>query len=147
MVKGMLFIESNYLDFDSAAIKSISRAVLDARAVPSIRGTASIEGHTDSVRGDRYNQLLSLRLTEAVRDYLLSQEVSRIPSSAPAGTVRLIRMKAMTRSQGVLATAEPKLSFGIRFSGWLASDATTAGRKSSNLEPKAPLMEINGHSH
>ena len=66
MVKGIRFIESNYFDFDSAAIKSISRAVLDARAVPSIRGTASIEGHTDSVGGDRYNQLLSLRLAEAV---------------------------------------------------------------------------------
>tara|TARA_Y100000588_G_C13990590_1_gene811282 strand:+ start:112 stop:486 length:375 start_codon:yes stop_codon:yes gene_type:complete len=35
-----------------------------------------IEGHTDSVGADRYNQLLSLRRAEAVRDYLISQGIA-----------------------------------------------------------------------
>ena len=76
----VLFIESIHFDFDSAAIKPISKAVLDARAVPIMRDNSGIkvriEGHTDSVGADRYNQLLSLRRAEAVRDYLISQGIA-----------------------------------------------------------------------
>ena len=35
-----------------------------------------VEGHTDSIGGNRYNQLLSLRRAEEVRDYLISQGVA-----------------------------------------------------------------------
>ena len=77
-----VFIEAVHFDFDSAAIKAISKAVLDARAVPVLRDNADmrvrIEGHTDSVGPDRYNQLLSLRRAEAVRAYLVSQGIDEI---------------------------------------------------------------------
>ena len=74
-----VFIESIHFDFDSAAIKPISKAVLDARAVPVLRNDDSIrlriEGHTDSVGPERYNQSLSLRRAESVRAYLVSQGI------------------------------------------------------------------------
>ena len=77
-----LFIESIHFDFDSAVIKAVSKAVLDARAVPIMRNNPSskvrVEGHTDSVGPERYNQLLSLRSAEAVRDYLVSQGIDAI---------------------------------------------------------------------
>ena len=80
MMEEALFIESIHFDFDSAVIKPISKAVLDARAVPIMRDNGGIkvriEGHTDSVGSDRYNQLLSLRRAEAVRDYLTSQGIA-----------------------------------------------------------------------
>jgi outer membrane protein OmpA-like peptidoglycan-associated protein len=43
-------------------------------AYPSLR--LSVEGHTDSVGGDDYNQQLSERRAEAVRDYLVQQGIS-----------------------------------------------------------------------
>ena len=77
-----VFIEAIHFDFDSVVIKAISKAVLDARAVPAMRNNSGmrvrIEGHTDSVGPDRYNQLLSLRRVEAVRDYLMSQGIEEI---------------------------------------------------------------------
>ena len=75
----MVFIEAIHFDFDSAEIKPISKAVLDARAVPVLRNDDSIrlriEGHTDSVGPERYNQQLSLRRAESVRQYLVSQGI------------------------------------------------------------------------
>ena len=77
-----VFIESIHFDFDSAKIKPISKAVLDARAVPALRDNTGIrvriEGYTDSTGPERYNQLLSLRRAEAVRDYLASQGIDEI---------------------------------------------------------------------
>lgn len=77
-----VFIEAVHFDFDSAAIKVISKAVLDARAVPALRDNPDIrvriEGHTDSVGPERYNQLLSLRRAETVRAYLVSQGIDEI---------------------------------------------------------------------
>jgi outer membrane protein OmpA-like peptidoglycan-associated protein len=43
-------------------------------AYPSLR--LSVEGHTDSVGGDDYNQQLSERRAEAVRDYLVQQGIA-----------------------------------------------------------------------
>lgn len=77
-----VFIESIHFDFDSSQIKAISKAVLDARAVPALRENSGmrvrIEGHTDSVGPERYNQLLSLRRAEAVRNYLMSQGIEEV---------------------------------------------------------------------
>ena len=78
----VVFIESIHFDFDSASIKDISKAVLDARAVPVLRDNSDIrvriEGHTDSVGPEGYNQALSLRRAEAVRQYLVSQGIDEI---------------------------------------------------------------------
>ena len=77
-----VFIESVHFDFGSAAIKPISKAVLDARAVPVLRDNPDIrvriEGHTDSVGPEQYNQQLSLRRAESVRSYLMSQGIDEV---------------------------------------------------------------------
>jgi outer membrane protein OmpA-like peptidoglycan-associated protein len=49
-------------------------------AYPSLR--LSVEGHTDSVGGDDYNQQLSERRAEAVRDYLVQQGIASDSVSA-----------------------------------------------------------------
>ena len=43
-------------------------------AYPSLH--VSVEGHTDSVGGDDYNQSLSERRAQAVRDYFVQQGIS-----------------------------------------------------------------------
>jgi OOP family OmpA-OmpF porin len=64
--------------FDSDEITGASMATLDfaaesLRECPNVRTAA--EGHTDSVGNDAYNQSLSQRRAESVRDYLTSQGV------------------------------------------------------------------------
>lgn len=80
MMQDALFIESVHFDFDSAAIKPISKAVLDARALPILKQNSGvkvrIEGHTDSSGPAGYNEKLSLRRAIAVRDYLKSQGIA-----------------------------------------------------------------------
>ena len=79
MVDKVVFIESVHFDFDSAKIKDISKAVLDARAVPAILNNPEIDvlvaGHTDSTGSDDYNNGLSMERAAAVREYLMSQGV------------------------------------------------------------------------
>jgi len=65
---------------DSAMIPAEGREQLDAiaaglRAVPGA-AQVSIEGHADATGSDRYNEALSLRRAQAVRDYLVSQGVA-----------------------------------------------------------------------
>ena len=70
-------------DFNKATIKPGARDELDA-AVKTLRDNPSVnvvvEGHTDSVGSDSYNQKLSERRAQAVRDYLVRQgiDASRI---------------------------------------------------------------------
>lgn len=66
-------------DFDRATIRSDARPVLDeAVATLQREGTISIvaEGHTDSRGTDAYNENLSLRRANAVRDYLVKGGIS-----------------------------------------------------------------------
>lgn len=65
--------------FDSAEIDPSSSVVLDVvaqtlRDNPGFR--VRVEGHTDSVGADAYNQQLSQRRAESVRRYLVGQGVS-----------------------------------------------------------------------
>jgi OOP family OmpA-OmpF porin len=65
--------------FDSAEISGLSMATLDVaaetlRACPNVRSI--VGGHTDSVGSDAYNQGLSLRRAESVRNYLSNHGVS-----------------------------------------------------------------------
>jgi outer membrane protein OmpA-like peptidoglycan-associated protein len=50
----------------------------------------AIEGHTDSVGSDSYNQKLSLARAGSVRDYLVEQgiPIQRIPSTQGLGRTR-----------------------------------------------------------
>lgn len=72
-------VETIHFDFDSAAIKPIGKAVLDARVIPALRANPDVNirivGHTDSVGPAEYNLGLSLRRAESVRDYIVSQGI------------------------------------------------------------------------
>ena len=64
-------------DFDKADLRSDARNAL--KQVGDIvrekaRGTVRIEGHTDSKGGDAYNQKLSERRANSVRDWLVKNE-------------------------------------------------------------------------
>jgi OOP family OmpA-OmpF porin len=70
-------------DFDKSNIKSEFAPILDEAAQilkdnPNIKVT--IEGHTDSIGSDAYNQRLSERRAQAVKQYLVSRgiEASRL---------------------------------------------------------------------
>lgn len=67
-------------DFDKATIRNDARPVLnEAIAALQREGTVLIvaEGHTDSRGTDAYNENLSLRRANAVRDYLVAGGISR----------------------------------------------------------------------
>lgn len=66
-------------DYDKSNIRSDARAILDEAAQtlkdnPDVR--VSIEGHTDSIGSDSYNQRLSERRAQAVKAYLVSKGVA-----------------------------------------------------------------------
>jgi len=69
---------SALFDFDQAVIKRAGRKELDALAA-SLQSSGGehihVVGHTDSMGADAYNQDLSLRRANAVRNYLAKQGV------------------------------------------------------------------------
>ena len=72
-------------DFDKAIIKPEGKSVLDAaiqtlKEQPDVR--IAVEGHTDSVGTDAYNQGLSERRAEAVVEYLAAGGIARGRMSA-----------------------------------------------------------------
>jgi outer membrane protein OmpA-like peptidoglycan-associated protein len=73
VLRGVLF------DFNKSDIREDSRAVLDEAADglkdnPNVR--ISVEGHTDAVGSDLYNEKLSVRRAEAVFRYLVNHGVA-----------------------------------------------------------------------
>lgn len=69
-----------YFEFDSAVIDAVSYPLLDAVAKalnehPEVT-LVSIQGHTDTVGAEAYNQQLSEARAASVRDYLVSRGVS-----------------------------------------------------------------------
>lgn len=76
---GVIRLRGVNFDFDRAEIRPASRPILDQAAqrlnqCPGER--LQVEGHTDSIGADAYNQGLSERRARAVRDYLVSRGVS-----------------------------------------------------------------------
>ena len=66
-------------EYDSATLTSESRPVLselaaDLKKYPRLK--IELQGHTDSKGSDKYNQQLSGKRAQSVRDYLLQQGVS-----------------------------------------------------------------------
>lgn len=79
--RGTVLVLSDIMfDFDSAAIKPGSEHALDEIAEFLINQDASelkVEGHTDSLGTDQYNDVLSRDRAEAVRNALVARGVSR----------------------------------------------------------------------
>lgn len=77
--KPLVTLHGPQFDFDKATLKPDGKRLLD-EAVRILKDkpdmNVSVEGHTDSVGSDAYNQKLSERRAKAVRDYLVSQGVS-----------------------------------------------------------------------
>jgi len=76
---GVLRLRGVNFDFDRAEIRPASRPILDQVAT-RLRQCGGerlrVEGHTDSIGSDAYNQDLSERRARAVRDYLVSKGVN-----------------------------------------------------------------------
>jgi outer membrane protein OmpA-like peptidoglycan-associated protein len=78
-VEAVIELEGVYFDFDKATIKPEGMAVLDQAAAllqKHERVVVEVAGHTDSVGSDAYNQGLSERRANSVKDYLTSKGVT-----------------------------------------------------------------------
>ena len=69
-------------DFDKAVLKPEGKAAIDREIISKLSGVQKLElvlvtGHTDRIGTTKYNQKLSERRADAVRDYLVSRGVPR----------------------------------------------------------------------
>ena len=69
-------------DFDKAVLKPEGKAALDSEVIDKLRDVSKLElvlvtGHTDRIGTQAYNQRLSERRANTVRDYLVSRGVAR----------------------------------------------------------------------
>jgi outer membrane protein OmpA-like peptidoglycan-associated protein len=74
-----IILRGVHFDFDKSAIREDSRPVLDEavevlKENPNVR--ISVEGHTDNVGSDLYNEKLSVRRAEAVFRYLVNHGIA-----------------------------------------------------------------------
>jgi len=74
------FSEDAFFDFDESALKPKGRELLDklvAQLADVKYGTILIVGHTDRIGSAQYNQALSERRANAVRNYLVKANIPR----------------------------------------------------------------------
>lgn len=75
----IISLQGVHFDSDSATLTSEAKSILNS-ALGTIRANSSsqidVEGHTDSLLSDAYNQALSERRARSVVDYLISKGVS-----------------------------------------------------------------------
>jgi OmpA-OmpF porin, OOP family len=69
-------------DFDKAVLKPEGKAAIDSEIIAKLPSVQKLElvlvtGHTDRIGSQQYNQRLSERRADAVRDYLVSKGVPR----------------------------------------------------------------------
>lgn len=80
-VKQKITLQADALfDFDKATLKPGGKASIDEALATKAKENITIEtilatGHTDSIGTDAYNDKLSLRRAQAVKDYMVSQGV------------------------------------------------------------------------
>jgi len=69
-------------DFDKSVLKPEGKAAIDSEVISRLRDVTKLElvlvtGHTDRIGTQAYNQRLSERRANTVRDYLVSRGVAR----------------------------------------------------------------------
>ncbi|MBK9703383.1 MAG: OmpA family protein [Betaproteobacteria bacterium] len=69
-------------DFDKAVLKPEGKAAIDSQVVGKLAQVQKLEvvlvtGHTDRLGSDAYNQKLSVKRADAVRDYLVGKGVDK----------------------------------------------------------------------
>jgi len=69
-------------DFDKAVLKPEGKAAIDSQVVGKLAAMQKLEvvlvtGHADRLGSDAYNQKLSMRRADAVRDYLAAKGVDK----------------------------------------------------------------------
>jgi OOP family OmpA-OmpF porin len=77
-VEAVISLDGVHFDFDKATLTPIARGILDQAAAlldKNERVVVQVAGHTDSVGTDAYNQGLSVRRANSVKDYLVSKGV------------------------------------------------------------------------
>ena len=77
-VEAVIELEGVHFDFDKATLKPEAKAVLDGAAAllnKHERVVVEVAGHTDSMGPENYNQGLSERRANAVKDYLTAKGV------------------------------------------------------------------------
>jgi OOP family OmpA-OmpF porin len=109
----MVELRGPHFDFDKATLKPEGKRKVDdgikmMKENPSLR--VSVEGHTDSIGSDAYNQRLSERRANAVRDYMVDQGISssRITTkgwgeSKPAASNKTEEGRAQNRRVEIIA--------------------------------------------
>jgi len=71
-----------HFDFDKAVLKPEGKAAIDSEVISRLKDVTRLElvlvtGHTDRIGSQAYNQKLSERRANTVRDYLVSKGVAR----------------------------------------------------------------------
>ena len=117
-VKKKIVLRGVHFDFDKATIRAEDRPILD-EAVNTLKeyGTIAIavDGHTDSVGTDQYNQKLSERRARAVAGYLADHGIARsrmtvegFGESKPVASNDTADGRAQNRRVELRVTSEPE---------------------------------------
>ena len=120
------FEAESLFTFDQATIKSEGRATLDKFAADT-RGTrfevVIVEGHTDRLGSDAYNQKLSQRRADAVKDYLVSSggftaaQVSSVGKGEAQPVTAAGTCKGSKPTASLIACLQPDRRVEIEVSG------------------------------
>jgi len=84
-VEAVISLDGVHFDFDKSTLKPEAKAILDKAAAlldKHERVVVEVAGHTDSIGTEQYNQALSVRRANAVKDYLVSKGVKASRLSA-----------------------------------------------------------------
>ena len=80
VVKKTLVLPGVNFAFNRADVLPAAKSTLDAEIVPELKAdpslTVLVEGHTDSVGSDAYNDALSLRRADTVKQFLVAEGIS-----------------------------------------------------------------------
>jgi MtrB/PioB family decaheme-associated outer membrane protein len=82
MVQKITLDSKVLFDFDKAVLKPEGKAAIDSQVIAQLNRIQKLEvvlvtGHTDPIGTDAYNQRLSAKRADAVRDYLVSKGVPK----------------------------------------------------------------------